>query len=210
MAEAFAAAAALLVVPLLYAEYRRHRSRGVVKAAASSAFVAAGIAAGALDTAYGRWLLAGLVLAWIGDLVLVSAARHWFLVGLVSFLLAHVAYIAGFGSVGADPGWAAAAAGSLVIPAAAVGWWLYPAVPTTMRVPVAAYIVVISAMVAAAAGAAAGNAPTVVIPAAVAFYASDVFVARDRFVAPAFANRLIGLPLYYGAQIALALSTGMV
>ena len=47
-----------------------------------------------------------------------------------------------------------------------------------------------------------------VMTAAVAFYVSDVSVARDRFVAPGFGNRIWGLPLYYGAQLLFALSTG--
>jgi hypothetical protein len=83
-------------------------------------------------------------------------------------------------------------------------------------------------MVAAAAGAVAGTGlalpaaaaltageptagwvwPTAVMAAAVAFYLSDVSVARDRFVAPGFDNRIWGLPLYYGAQLLFALSTG--
>ena len=39
---------------------------------------------------------------------------------------------------------------------------------------------------------------------ALAFYLSDLSVARDRFVRPAFVNRAWGLPLYYGAQFVLA------
>ena len=42
--------------------------------------------------------------------------------------------------------------------------------------------------------------------AAVAFFCSDLSVARDRFVAPGFANRAWGLPLYYAAQLAFAWS----
>ncbi len=38
------------------------------------------------------------------------------------------------------------------------------------------------------------------------FYLSDLFVARERFVTSAFVNRLVGLPLYYGGQVLLALS----
>jgi hypothetical protein len=41
---------------------------------------------------------------------------------------------------------------------------------------------------------------------AVMFYLSDLAVARDRFVAPGFTNRVWGLPLYYGAQLILALT----
>jgi uncharacterized membrane protein YhhN len=38
------------------------------------------------------------------------------------------------------------------------------------------------------------------------FFASDLLVARDRFVRPGLANRLVGLPLYYAAQVLLALA----
>ena len=33
-------------------------------------------------------------------------------------------------------------------------------------------------------------------------------VARDRLIAPQLANRLVGIPLYYAAQVLLALSVG--
>ncbi len=41
---------------------------------------------------------------------------------------------------------------------------------------------------------------------AVSFYVSDLSVARDRFLAPGFSNRIWGLPLYYGGQPLLAWS----
>lgn len=37
------------------------------------------------------------------------------------------------------------------------------------------------------------------------FFLSDLSVARERFVAPGFANKLWGLPFYYGGQLLLAL-----
>jgi hypothetical protein len=45
---------------------------------------------------------------------------------------------------------------------------------------------------------------------ALAFTASDVSVARDRFVREDFFNRAWGLPLYYCAQLLLALSPAAV
>jgi uncharacterized membrane protein YhhN len=36
------------------------------------------------------------------------------------------------------------------------------------------------------------------------FFISDLAVARDRFVAPSFANRSWGLPSYYAGQLLLA------
>ena len=45
---------------------------------------------------------------------------------------------------------------------------------------------------------------------AASFYFSDLFVARDRFVKTEFANRLLGLPMYYLGQFLLAFSVGTV
>jgi uncharacterized membrane protein YhhN len=119
-------------------------------------------------------------------------------------------YVVAFGVAGLDLGPAALGAAGLVVPAFFVVRWLWPQIPAGMRAPVAAYIVVISVMVAGSVGAAAGDAPALVVPAAAAFYVSDVFVARDRFAAPGFINRLLGLPLYYSAQVLFALSTGLI
>ena len=179
------------------------------------------MAAGATDTAYGTWVLAALCLGWVGDLALVSVRRVWFLLGLGAFLLSHLTYIGAFAAVRPHALVAVLVAAALLAPAGLVARWLWPHLGADMRGPVLAYILVISAMVAAAAGASAGPGldPTsalstagwkaVVITAAVAFYLSDVSVARDRFVAPGFANRIWGLPLYYIAQILFALSVGL-
>ena len=41
------------------------------------------------------------------------------------------------------------------------------------------------------------------------FYLSDIMVARDQFVVNAYINRIVGLPLYYGAQFIFASVTGL-
>lgn len=199
---------ALLVVLLLVGERRRASWRGVAKGAASTAFIAAAVAAGAPDSAYGRWVLAALALGWVGDVALVSARRVWFLVGLAAFLLSHLAYIGAFAAVRPNVPPALIAAAALAGPALLVVRWLWPHLPHEMRPPVLAYVAVITAMVAAAAGAAAGDGPWPILPAAGAFYLSDLAVARDRFVAPGFVNRIWGLPFYYAAQVVFALSVG--
>lgn len=71
-----------------------------------------------------------------------------------------------------------------------------------------AYVVVISAMVACAAGAFGATGDAALLAGAVAFFLSDLAVARERFVARSFANKLWGLPLYYGAQLLLAWTAG--
>jgi uncharacterized membrane protein YhhN len=75
-----------------------------------------------------------------------------------------------------------------------------------MTGPVTAYVVIISAMVAAAIGATAAGATGLILIGAIAFYVSDLAVARNRFVAPGAINRYWGLPLYYLGQLLLAWS----
>ena len=213
LAYILAAATVPFVALLLIGERRDAPWRGWAKAAASTGFIATAVAAGAADTSYGAWVLVALCLGWLGDVALVSGKRLWFLLGLGSFLLSHLAYIAAFATVRPHAVVAMLVAAGLLVPAALVTRWLWPHLGSDMRPPVEAYIAVITAMVAAAAGAVAGVAGSrgweaAVMTAAVAFYLSDVSVARDRFVAPGFANRIWGLPLYYAAQLLFALTTG--
>lgn len=191
---------------LLAAAWRRDDRVGwVAKPLASTGFLAVALASGALGSDYGHAVLVALVLCWIGDVLLIPKhARGAFLAGLVSFLLGHVAFVAAFGM--RSFAWeAAAAAAVLVLPAAALAWrWLAPHVSAAMRAPVVAYVAVISAMVVAAVGAAAATGDGRIAAGALAFYASDLAVARERFVARTPWNRTWGLPLYYGATLLLA------
>jgi len=208
LAYVLAGATGALLAVFLVLEKKQVPRRVWVKGAASAAFVSTALAAGAADSGYGRWILAGLCLGALGDVLLELAGRRWFLIGLAAFLFTQLTYVGAFATVRPHVAAAAIAAAGLAVPAALVTRWLWPHLGRDMRGPVIAYIVVITAMVAAAAGAVAGAGPVAVLPAAVAFYVSDLFVARDRFVARGFANRLLGLPLYYGAQVVFALSVG--
>lgn len=177
----------------------------IAKPIASTGFVAAALAAGATQTRYGQLVLAALVLSWLGDVLLIpKQVKAAFLAGLVSFLLGHVAFAAAFVARGVSAPALALACVLLALPLAFALRWLGPHVKGSMKLPVRAYVFVISAMVACAAATvwAAGN--PVVLLGAVAFYASDLAVARERFVVHTFANELWGLPLYYGAQLLLA------
>ncbi len=193
---------------LLFGERQRNLPvKAVAKPLAPAGFLGLAIAAGALDSSYGRAVLAALALSWLGDVFLLSAKPRPFLLGLAAFLLGHVAYAIAFVAYGQDIAWSLAALAALGLPAFFVMRWLGPHLPAAMRLPVKAYVAVISLMMALAAGTfAAGGQPLLPIGAA-AFYLSDLAVARDRFVAPGFANRFWGLPLYYFAQLCLAWST---
>ena len=197
------------VLALLVAEHRNSRAGvWIAKPIASTAFIAAAVAAGATSSSFGRLILVGLVLSWLGDVLLIPRERpKVFLAGVASFLLGHVAFAIAFLARGVAPVWIVASGVLVVAALVGVVRWLAPHLPDDMRAAAHAYMIVISVMVVTASGTfgAAGNAAILI--GAVAFYFSDISVARDRFVDHAFINRLWGLPLYYFAQLALAYST---
>ena len=200
----FAFALAACVAALLVAEYRGSRlGVWLAKPAAAACFVAAALAFGALDSLYGRVLLAGLVLSLCGDVLLIPHAMpRAFQAGVAAFGLGHVAFLAAF----ALRFESAALAALCAVAAALALWrvfpWLRPHLPADMVVPVYAYMGVISAMLVAAAGAAPSS--VLIFVGAAMFYVSDLAVARARFVASGFANSAWGLPLYFAAQLVLA------
>jgi uncharacterized membrane protein YhhN len=200
----------LLTAGLLIAEARLSEPlRWIFKPAASLMFILAALAAGALQSAPGQWILAGLVLSALGDVLLIPRKGPFFLFGMAAFGLAHAAYAGGFIVAGVLFGtvFAGAALGAALF-ASGLLLWLWPDLGT-FRAPVAAYGVIISAMVALAAAhwEAAPSADSVRLAvAAAAFAVSDFSVARDKFRTTEFVNKLWGLPLYYAAQCLFAVS----
>ena len=209
MSDAAVALALLTVfglIALLVAEVRDLRALAwIAKPLASTGFVGFALVLGALGTGYGRVVVIALVLCWLGDVLLIPrGARGAFLAGLVAFLLGHVAFAFAFFLRGLEPGWLGGAALVCALAAGIALRWLWPHVEGEMRGPVAAYVVVISAMVIFAAGATGAGASPLLLTGALAFYVSDLAVARERFVHSTVVNRLWGLPLYYGATLLLA------
>lgn len=178
----------------------------IAKLVASTAFVATAISAGALRSRYGVFILTGLICSWLGDAFLIGTAERWFLLGLVSFLLAHVAYITGFIETGVDRNWTLAAAAPVVVIAFLVLLWLAPQLPGNMIWPVRFYTAVISLMVITAFGTLGGGASPLIVAGACLFFISDLSVAATRFTDPPFPTYVLGLPLYYMGQLCFALS----
>jgi uncharacterized membrane protein YhhN len=200
--------ACLLAASVLVVAERRNLSavRWFAKLAASTAFVLVALSLGAAASTYGQLVLLALVLSWIGDAFLLSERSAAFLSGLGAFLLAHVAYSVAF------------AAGALstsafivsLISATAIGLitlrWLWGWLDAVNKVAVTAYVGTIVAMCTLAIAHSAVSRSWLAAIGAVAFAASDLSVARDRFVVSEFLNRAWGLPVYYFAQLLLAWS----
>jgi uncharacterized membrane protein YhhN len=198
-----AAATGLCVAAMLAAQYLGLQTNAhLLLMAASTGFVLIPIAAGGLRSAYGALIAIGLVLCWLGDLV----GPTNFTGSLAAFLLAHVAFIVAFLTRGVIAWRAGLGLVAGTIAGSLIGVWLLPHLPGEMRVPVLAYMVVISLMVILAAGVREGHGRPVVLLGALAFYVSDIFVARWKFVDSSSVNAYFCYPLYYAGCLMLALS----
>ena len=210
---------ALACAVLVVAEWRGLAGLRIAsKLVASAAFVTIGFQAAHIGhdparVGYGQWLLIGLVLGALGDAALLGRSSRAFLAGLGAFLLGHLAYVAatlGLVPIGA---WPTTTGSGALIPVVAGGSALAVLWPRlgSMRVPVIAYVVAIVAMVVGSIAVARAHAlpetqrMRLVIGASL-FFVSDLAVARDRFVARTFANKLWGLPAYYAGQLFIAWS----
>jgi uncharacterized membrane protein YhhN len=199
-------AACLVSVLVLLAVDRRELPLGrvVAKLAASTCFVGVAVALGAAGSTYGQLILGALVLGWMGDALLLSRAPKAFMGGLGAFLLSHVLFAAAFLSGALSAQAMGIAAVVAVVFGAGVLRWLLPHAPKEFKAPVLAYVVVILAMCVAAAGHAFASQRWAVLVGALLFTASDLSVARDRFVEQGYVNRLWGWPTYFVAQLVLA------
>ena len=187
----------LAVTALLIAE-KTNSPTLAWKALASFGFMWAALGDGVPATTPGWLLLGGLGLSMFGDIALVF--ERAFLAGLVAFAGAHLLYSGAFLSTGTR--WATIIPTALIAAIAfvAVKRWLIGKVSPKLRNPVIGYMAIISVMLVTA----SGSAKLVLYAGAALFYLSDLAVARHRFVAPGFENKLIGLPLYYASQLVLA------
>ena len=180
-----------------------------LKMSTSTGFLAMAIAAGAFQTPYGRMVFLALFFSWWGDLFLISHQEKLFLMGLVAFFLGHAGFAGAFLVHGVDWKYTVLSIGIGILPVLLVISWLNPHLGS-MRIPVYAYMAIITLMVALSIGAWGRGATLLLVVGAVLFYCSDIFVARERFVTQTPWNRHLGLPLYYAAQMVLAISIARV
>ena len=161
-------------------------------------------AAGATDTAAGWWLLAALALSLVGDVALLSDSEPRFVLGLGSFLLAHLAFVVTFVHLGMPR--ADLALGGLalvVVLVLVVGRRVVPAAGReggpALAGAVTAYMVVIAVMVVAA----WATGHVLVVLGASLFMVSDAVLAMDRFVRTRRFGSLAVMVTYHLAQVLL-------
>jgi uncharacterized membrane protein YhhN len=167
------------------------------------------------------WFTLGLAFSLAGS-VFLMLPRDRFIAGLVSFLLAHVAYIIGFRPhIPSETSVLLIALGLAAI-LALVSAQIYRRVSAGLRAkgkqrlqaPVLLYSVVISVMLFSAMLTLLSNrwyplhALAVCLGAAL-FYLSDTVLAWDRFVTPLRYGRLINISTYHLGQLLIALGAAL-
>lgn len=209
------AVAAALLIGLIWAEKTEDSKKKLAfKTPLSCMFAATALMQPQPLPSYFYLIFIGLILGLAGDVLLAIPGQTSFRAGLFSFLGGHVLYVIAFVGLASADSWLSFM--QIFFLAVSFGIFLeFRPHLGDMMGPVIAYIVVITAMVMSAWAAFEGGVlPTAgswfILVGAVLFYLSDLFVARDRFMAPGQINRVLGLPLYYGGQFIIAFSVGMV
>lgn len=170
---------------------------------ASTGFVLAAVSGGGLRSGYGRFILAGLIACWTGDVL----GAPYFLTGLCAFCLAHAAFICAFVTKGINWKRAGAAVAPMGIALAIILRWLLPHIQQPVEIAaVCTYATLISTMVLTAAGASEGPVGRLILSGAVIIYVSDIFVSGWRYAGFSAEVGRFCYPLYYAACLIFALS----
>jgi uncharacterized membrane protein YhhN len=199
-------AAVALVAPVNWwsVAVRGRRREWVSKPLVLTLLVATACLAGATDSAAGWWLVAALALSLAGDVALLSDTAPRFVVGLGSFLLAHLAFVVSFTHLGMPRADLALVGLALVVGlAAVVGRRVVPAAGReggpALGGAVTAYMGVIGVMVVAA----WATGHLLVALGASVFMVSDAVLAMDRFVRERRFGSLVVMVTYHLAQVLL-------
>lgn len=159
--------------------------------------------------AYTWGIVLGLVLSLGGDVALMFKTNRWFTIGLVLFLLAQITYAVVFTAFNGFHIEDLLTAAVLLALSALVYLYLKPGLGK-MQGPVLFYILAICFMVNRALSTFFGDVFTtrqawLIALGAILFWLSDLLLAVNRFRHPFRLERL-GLYLYYGGQLLIALS----
>lgn len=153
-----------------------------------------------------RWILIGLLLSLVGDIALLWPDKG-FLPGLVSFLLAHLAYLVAFTRTQRLAARVAPFAVYALV-AGGVLWQLWPGVPAGLRGPVGGYVIFLAAMAAQAAVLWRSGEPRAgwLALGGALFVCSDALLATNKFAGPLPLASLWILSTYWLAQVMIATS----
>ena len=200
----------LIVLALLIAELREdRRAQYFFKPLAAFGFVILALQFGALESTYGKFILAGLIACAVGDVFLLSRdSENLFKAGMLAFALGHIIYVIAFGQQFDSLGpYGIIVVGLTTFFAIMFFIWLKPNLDNNMIGITLIYTIIITLMVAASVARLNYYLRYVVPLAAIMFATSDMFVAKDRFVKFRPKNAFAITPLYFSAQALFAYST---
>jgi uncharacterized membrane protein YhhN len=157
---------------------------------------------------YSLWITIGLLFSLVGDVLLLGPDR-FFTLGLLAFLLTHIAYLFAFTRGTHFP----ARLGVWILYllfAACCNFLLFSRLPAGLRLPVAVYSIFLLSMAAQAMGRSfllRTSAAQLAAIGALLFVLSDGLLAFNRFYKPLPLAPLLVLLPYYAAQWLIASST---
>jgi uncharacterized membrane protein YhhN len=164
--------------------------------------------AASLDVAHESartWFMVALFFSLAGD-VFLMLPRDLFVPGLASFLVAHLAYVAGLWAEGVDPLQFVIGLAVVTLAIVAIGGRVVRGIRAgdepSMATAVMAYMAVISLMLASA----IGTGVALAAAGAALFYCSDALIAWQRFVRPRPWHGLAIIVTYHLGQAGLTLS----
>lgn len=173
--------------------------RSVVKTLAAGALALWAVVLGHI------WLAAALALSALGDLALSREGEKAFLIGMIAFALAHLAYVFLFVSQGFVPfgGWETLA----VLVILGIGLWLgplYAANAGLLAIPVLVYVALIALMAVTAVMQQDWAGRWITLAGALMFMASDAILGQEQFLKRHWRGQGLAIwGLYYAAQVAL-------
>jgi uncharacterized membrane protein YhhN len=182
----------------------RRRAEYVLKPLTMVVLIAAAVALPDPSSGAARWwMVAGLVCSLAGDVFLMLDG--YFVQGLGSFLVGHVAYVVALWNLGVETGPFLVGLALVVVLVVVVGVRIIRGArgqDPRLGVPVTLYITAISVMVASAVG--------TLLPAAIIgallFYASDACIGWSRFIQEFRGQRLWIMTTYHLGQVGLVLA----
>jgi len=200
--------AAITAVLAIWGEYKPTRTQVYIfKPLTTILIIGIALLGVSPNALYKTLIIIGLIFCLGGDIFLMLPAKY-FIMGLVSFLIGHIFYIAAFATDGGLE----------------LSWWLLPLIVYggiiyrilhphlgKMRGPVIAYLVVILTMAWQALTRWSGLQTMSALLAAIGamtFVVSDTALALDRFRQKYHSARVIVLSTYWLAQWLIALSVG--
>jgi uncharacterized membrane protein YhhN len=192
--------AALALVEWSAVGRRDRRTQTWAKPAVLLALIVTALVLGATEDLAGIWLLVALVFGLGGDVFLLGGSETRFRLGLASFLVGHLAYVACFLALGTDPqSWnylSLLVLGGCLLATRQVAASTYLRGGLALAAPVAIYTVVIGGMVIYA----FTTGVALIAVGATIFAVSDTVLARDRFVRPWDGAQLLVMVTYHVGQ----------